>query len=57
VRPDPPDGGSRYLDTHRRVVERAGPRYGTRLSGYTGSRPPQETSVHSLVLDPRLPNP
>jgi hypothetical protein len=40
VRPDPLDGGSRYYDTCRRVVERAVPRYGTRLSGYTGSGPP-----------------
>jgi hypothetical protein len=34
VRSDPLDGGSRYKDTCRRVVECAGPRYGTRLSGY-----------------------
>jgi hypothetical protein len=40
VRPNTPDGGSWNQDTRRRVVERAGPRFGTRLSGYTGSGPP-----------------
>jgi hypothetical protein len=39
------------------AVERAGPRYGTRLSGYMGSGPPQETNVHSLVPVPRLSDP
>jgi hypothetical protein len=46
--------GSRYYDTCRGTVERAGPRYGTRLSGCTGSGPPQETNVRSLALIPRL---
>jgi hypothetical protein len=57
VRPDPwmVVLGTRTLC--RRVVERAGPWYGTRLSGYTGSGPPQETNVHSLVPDPRLSDP
>jgi hypothetical protein len=36
------------------VVERVGPQYGTMLSGYMGSGPPQETNVHSLASDPRL---
>jgi hypothetical protein len=31
----PLDHSSKYKDTHRRVVERAGLRYETRLSGYT----------------------
>jgi hypothetical protein len=43
-----------YSNTCRRVVECAGSRYETRLSGRTGSKPPQETSVSSLVLDPKL---
>jgi hypothetical protein len=38
-------------------VERVGPWYGTRLSGYTGSGPPQGTNVHSLVPVPRLSDP
>jgi hypothetical protein len=31
----PLNHSSRYYDTHRRMVERAGLGYGTRLSGYT----------------------
>jgi hypothetical protein len=45
------------LAQESKFQQRAGPRYGTRLSGYTGSGPPQETSVHSLVPDPRLSDP
>jgi hypothetical protein len=39
------------------AVERAGPQYGTRLSGCTSSGPPQETNVHSLAPVLRLSDP
>jgi hypothetical protein len=48
---DPLDGGFKYYDTCRRAVEYAGSRYGTRLSGYMVSGPPQETSARSLEPD------
>jgi hypothetical protein len=42
------------LSPRHGVAEHVGPRYGTWLSGYTGSGPPYGTGSHSLEPTPRL---